>query len=244
MRSANISYRPRTRRPRTRVAREKADVKNQKVTIDDMGGEKARPPATTDTTVPIIYTKAVQALAECRDIDEANTFNNAAEALAAWAKIYKDDVAGREARQLKLHAYRRMGKLARQLYPNRGKKGGGRRPGPVAKLQEHGLSRHGANAANHLAKMGETDFETVVGQDRPPAPTSVERRIRQPGQLTKWKALQQKERTPFAAVTFTRTNDPTALAGSLDRDDVHAARQSTEALIRWLTAFNRALPKN
>jgi len=150
-----------------------------------------------DSELPVLYTEAVAALAECRNLDEAATFDDAAEALAAWSKIYNDDEAGRQARQLRLHAHRRMGQLAREIAPLKGRKGGGRQPGPVAKLREHGLSRHGAVAANHLAKMPEKGFLTLVDQDFPPAPTSVTRRIRDP---LKMSGLSQQEAERLAAM--------------------------------------------
>lgn len=130
--------------------------------------------------LPVIYEEAVAALKECRNLDEAVHFDDASEALAAWSRIYKDDEAGRQAKQLRLHAHRRMGQLAQEIAPHRGRKGGGRQPGPVAKLREHGLSRHRADAANHLAKMSGAGFRTLVDQEVPPAPTSVVRRIRDP----------------------------------------------------------------
>lgn len=138
-----------------------------------------------NTSIPVIYAEAVAALEACRNLHEAEYFDDAAEALAAWSKIYKDDEAGRQAKQLRLHAHRRMGQLARELAPLKGRKGGGRQPGPVAKLREHGLSRHRADAANHLAKMSGDGFKTLVDQDMPPAPTSVVRRIRDPLKMSR-----------------------------------------------------------
>jgi len=194
-----------------------------------------------DPVMPVAYTTAVKALAECCNLDEASTFVDSSEALAAWARIYKKNEAGRQARQLRLHAYRRMGQIARELAPVKPIPGGGRQAGPVAKLREHGLSRHGADAANHLGKMGDEDFDAVVNQDIPPAPTSVARRFREPSQLTAWRALQQRKGTPFACSTFVQKTDPATVAKTLSADERDVARRSTENMIRWLQAFNRAL---
>ena len=73
--------------------------------------------------VPVEYERACTALAECQTIDEAKYWDNKADALAAWAKIYNNDQAGLEAKRLKLHAYRRMGEIAREIIP-KGTSGG------------------------------------------------------------------------------------------------------------------------
>lgn len=135
------------------------------------------------TALPVSYTNAVKALTECRDLDEAKEFDDASEALAAWARIYNDDQVGRQAKQLRLHAHRRMGQLAREIAPVKPKKGGGRTGGPVAKLKEHGLTRHKAEASNHLGKMSDPEFQILVDADDPPAPTTVTRRFPKPLEL-------------------------------------------------------------
>lgn len=193
--------------------------------------------------MPVVYEEAVRSLKSCRQLDEAEAFINAAEALAVWAKIYRQDEAGRQAKQLKLHAHRRMGQLARELAPGRSKPGGGRYPGPVAKLQEYGLSRHQANAAHHMAKLPKKDFETLVNQDMPPAPTSAARRFRRAGSTTQWDLLRTNQRNPFACQTFIASTDAATVARSLNAGEVPVARKMAIDLMEWLDAFEQALPK-
>ena len=193
--------------------------------------------------MPVSYQKAVAELKRCKTLDGAKYFDNAAEALAVWASIYRNNEAGRQAKQLRLHAHRRMGQLARELAPGKPKKGGGRYPGPSAKLQEYGLSHHQANAATHLAKLGKRDFNKLVKQKSPPAPTSVTRRYRQPGTTTQWELLRQSQRNPFACYGFVQKNDPIEIAKALNKGEVDFARTITIALIEWLDRFEQALPK-
>src|SRR5208282_4621524 len=80
--------------------------------------------------VPVEYETAITALTECAHLDEAKYWDNKADALAAWAKIYHSDECARKAKMLKMHAYRRMGQLAGELRPKM----------PVRILQEQGLS--------------------------------------------------------------------------------------------------------
>jgi hypothetical protein len=193
--------------------------------------------------MPVVYTQAVAALAECCNLDEAKTFSDASEALSVWARVYKHDEAGRQAKQLRLHAHRRMGQLARQLAQGAPKKGGGRNPGPVAKLKEHGLTRHQADAANHLAKMSKGEFDTVVNQDVPPAPTSVVRRIRRPHEMSMFQSLRERPRTPLSCAVFIQNNDPAELAKLMSADEKRVASAQVRKLIDWLTEFDRALSK-
>lgn len=127
--------------------------------------------------IPVVYEEALMALAACREIDEAKTWNNAADALAAWAKIYHSDRAAREAKLLRLHAYRRMGELARELRP------GGHRvsdspsgkltvqlPGPRSLLMEKGLRSVEASAAIKISRVETPAFEEVTRRPRIPSP--------------------------------------------------------------------------
>lgn len=123
--------------------------------------------------VPVVYEEAVKALGECLTLDDAKHWDNKADALAAWAKIYHDDKVARQAKALKLHAYRRMGQLAEEMRPPYKAKRGhiGPEPGPRMLLQEHGLSHGKARAARALARMSDAKFTDILKHPR--APTSV-----------------------------------------------------------------------
>ena len=187
--------------------------------------------------MPASYADAVRALIRCQNIDEAKEFSDAADALAVWARIYKQNEAGRQAKQLRLHAFRRMGLLARELAPAKGRAGGGSQPGPVALLRKHGITRHQADAANHLAKITLGEFEQFVDQERPPAPTSVVRRFRRLDNLTPWRMLRERPRTPFSCAGYISNNDARELAQKLTPDERKVAAKMARNLIRWLRVF-------
>lgn len=193
--------------------------------------------------LPVAYREAIKALERCQDIDEAKEFIDQAEALAAWARIYKKNEAGKQARQLRLHAHRRMGELAIDLAPRKGTPTGGRTPGPVALLKSAGLSRHSADAANQLAKMPDDRFDLVVNQDVPPAPTSVVRRLRQPENLSALSQLKARQNTPFTCQRFISEHRPQELARMVSESEIADARRICEATVQWLQAFLRALPR-
>lgn len=119
---------------------------------------------------PILFSQAISTLAACRSIDEAKVWPDNADALAAWAKLYKDDQVGREARALKLHAYRRIGVLAGQIRPIRygGSKG---IQGPNSLLVEHGISKTKAVQMRRIALMPESKFSAIAKSAKPPSPS-------------------------------------------------------------------------
>jgi hypothetical protein len=202
--------------------------------------KQPKPPAIQDG-MPVVYAKAVAALIECQRLDEAKVFADAAEALSVWAKIYKQNQAGRQARQLRLHAHRRMGVLAKELAPRTPIAGGGSEPGPVALLIANGLTRHQADAAHHLAKLPIAEFGTFVNQEIPPAPTSIVRRFRRLSTLTPWSLLRERPRTPFACAGYVANNDPRQVAQKLTSEErVHAAKIARDVMA-WLREFEAAL---
>lgn len=78
--------------------------------------------------LPAEYRAACAAIAACSTINEGKYWSDKADALAAWGAIYKDDEVGRQARILKLYAFRRIGELARILRPQTAQKGFGKGP--------------------------------------------------------------------------------------------------------------------
>lgn len=120
-------------------------------------------------SMPMEYDRALQALAACTRIDEARTWDNKADALAAWARIYRNDRASELAKQLKLHAYRRMGQLAEELRPK-----APNQSGPRALLLAEGLSMPQASAARCLARMPAQKFDESLLT--PASPVTVAQR--------------------------------------------------------------------
>lgn len=123
--------------------------------------------------IPFEYESAVNALEACINIDEAKYWANKSDALAAWAKMYRDDKVGRQAKILKLKAYRRIGELAKEIRPQTISSNG--RRGKFAKgsgslLKEHGFTQLQRAQITKLANTAKAKFDEVVLLDRPPTP--------------------------------------------------------------------------
>lgn len=129
--------------------------------------------------IPICYETACSALSECLTIDDAQMWDAKADALAAWAKIYHDNDAARKARALKLHAYRRMGLLSRELTKTKPKyNANGPVPGARALLMDKGLKTHDADACMRLSRASEKAFSKAINSPKPPAPSSFMHKVR------------------------------------------------------------------
>lgn len=198
--------------------------------------------------VPVEYEEACKALAACVTLDEAKYWDNKADALAAWAKIYHDDKAGRNARALKLWAYRRIGELAAELQPGRKPgRGGGSSPGPTSLLMEKGFQRYEANAARRLARAPKAEVERLTSLPRPPAPTYLSE--------SGFKAAPYATGKPFAdhpswrrfwssCCSFEsaiRVLDPIEMARSVTK--AQKVRERIARAIEWLDTFEQHLPK-
>lgn len=196
--------------------------------------------------VPVEYESAVKALQACVTLDDAKIWADKSDALAAWAKIYRNDEAGIEARRLKLHAFRRMGELAREIRPKiTGLVGkGGTAPGSIALMVESGLSLHSANAAAAISKMPKRDFLRAVNAQKPCAPSSL---------LPKFSTkVSEAWRTIAGACggnsmlgfrSFCRGRDAETLARSLNSDEIDKARALVTDITEWLDEFEQNLPR-
>ncbi|MBA0084678.1 MAG: hypothetical protein HRJ53_06765 [Acidobacteria bacterium Pan2503] len=118
--------------------------------------------------VPVEYEAACKALAACRSIDDAKVWSDKADALAAWAKIYHDDKIEREAKMLKLHAYRQMAALAKEVKKSNG-------TAPVASLQAHGLPKWKADEVMAVGRATPEKYAAAIRQPNPPAPSFFKR---------------------------------------------------------------------
>jgi hypothetical protein len=180
--------------------------------------------------VPLQYETAIRALKACTSLDDARGWNDMADLAAAAAKIAGAHELERQARRVKLHAYRRMGQLAAQLRPQTVKGVGyrgvmGRLPGPMSLLKEHGLSNHHADAARFLAMMSEEEFQELLNE--PVAPTTVAARRRGQGG-PEWKSF---TRTATMLRACLRRYPPEALSATARR-----LGERQERALRDLTA--------
>ncbi len=190
-------------------------------------------------TVPVVYEEAVKQLALCRTLDEAKYFDNKADALAAWAKIYKDDSAGRQAKALKLHAYARMGALARELRPHKALIGGGSAPGPKSLLKDNGFSPNAAGAAIFLSRHPEV-LNKEVNASRPRSPTTVLiGDVRKGTHAWKKWAANNGGRNK---VSWLKSFDP-KLAAQMTKDEAKLAVKEIIKLQEWCDDFLRFAEK-
>jgi hypothetical protein len=210
--------------------------------------------------IPVEYEEACKRLVACQTLDEAKYWDNKADALAAWAKIYHNDQAGREARALKLWAYRRMGELAAELRPHRhmgtkpgeqvGKHGrGGSTPGPFSLLKEQGLTESQASAARRLARVPLETVKELVELPRPPSPGTVLRDMpgkpdqyhpNRFGTHPQWTGTWGPLKHAIAAVDKVSARE---LARSVEPRFASRVRERLSVLIDWLDEFEQAMPK-
>ena len=195
--------------------------------------------------VPVKYTAAVKALAECRNLNEAKYFSDKADALAAWAKIYQHDEAAIEAKRLKLHAFRRMGILAEEIQPTTQKqKGGkftdGRSPGSTALLMGMGLGRSAAGSISALGRMSDKKFNAAISSKRPRSPSYF--RSTHTGRSKAWQRLYASGHSIGKVMAFMGRTDPKELARGLTASEATKAKEMATEMIEWLDTFDQYLP--
>ncbi len=196
--------------------------------------------------VPIKYIEAIKALKACQTIDDANQWAGKAEALAAWAKIYKHDEAGKEARRLKLHAYRKMGLLAEALRPTTRK-----RKGASSLLSEHGLDQHKKRTILRLSRATPDEFASAVDAARGVAPTAEHFKGRgRPGGIQpsseaySWLFSHDSSMNLRSTISKLQHRIPRDVALSMRADECEKARAVALAFVDWFDELDRCLPKN
>lgn len=185
----------------------------------------------------VVYEQAVRAIRACRTIDEAKYWNDTAEALSAWARIYTDDRIMREARALKLHAYRRIGQLAdamRIAMPQGSGYGGikGKTPGSRSLLLEHGIRSTNAQYMITIGRMNQAAFDEATGREKPPSPSVLCSRELRSNPL--WAEVGNKISMLLCSA---KRVTPKHLAASLDKKQRQKARRMVAQAQRWLDAF-------
>lgn len=190
--------------------------------------------------VPVEYEAAVTALEACVALDEAKYWNNAADALAAWAKIHHSDEIVRKAKMLKLHAYRRMGQLAEELRPAGRKLSGegatkGSLPGPRSLLEEHGLTTAMAGAARVLARLPQRQFDAVLRN--PVSPVTVKQQLQD---NTLWRQVARQAQS-FRSVT--RRYTPPEVMATMTDDEVESAQRLFTEIVEWIDDVQQRIAK-
>lgn len=193
--------------------------------------------------LPVIYEQAIKALIACQTLDEALYWDNKADALAAWAKIYHNDQAAREARALKLHAYRRMGQLAAEIQP-----GGplpaprsGKSAGPLRALIEHGMKRGQATAARRLATSPRSEVDAAINSSHPPSPSRFLATASGGRGSQNYKLFLSGSAHGFRS--FCRKYAAAEFAAGMTADEAARLREFAIELSDWLDTFEQHLPK-
>lgn len=193
--------------------------------------------------VPVAYEEAVKALSECLSLDEAKYWDNKADALAAWAKIYRNDEALRKAKMLKLHAFRRMGSLATELRPTPKRAKGvgighvGAPPGPRSLLMEQGLSSSNADTAIWLDSVPKRKFAAML--NKPASPTTVRYREFQ-ASTDIWYRV-SREAISFRSTL--RRYTPAQVFKAMTAQELNNAYALATEISEWLDEFEQRLPK-
>jgi hypothetical protein len=200
-----------------------------------------------DAIVPAVFVEAMRALAACRTLDESKFWADKADALAAWAKIYKNDDAATEARRLKAHAYRRMCQLADDVasaVPAQ-PKGVGRPAAANTALTRAGLSKSQIKNVLRVGSIPADEFESLIKQPKPPSMTQLAQigiGLRTPGMLVSspaWRAMALYGRN-FR--TFCRANPAFELGKNIYSGEVTAAKALVKDIREWLDEYEASLP--
>lgn len=210
-----------------------------------------------DAILPVEYTAACRAVAACRTIDESKHWSDKADALAAWAKIYKNEQAAVEAKRLKLHAYRRMSVLADELQPKKQQLGphGGSKPGPRALLLGHGFSREVTKYIRRVGAIPQSTFDEMIRSPKPPGISAASEagvgHAKQHGRMKSSEAWRRLSIGHTAGgvnlrrfiTIFCRKNSAKELARSLNPGEVKAVRALLNEAQEWLDELEQYLPK-
>lgn len=191
--------------------------------------------------VPVQYEAALNALSECISLDDAKVWSDKADALAAWAKIYRSDDVNRKAKMLKLHAYRRMGQLASEIRPATTRN----KPGPNSVLLESGLNSAQSRAALQIARTSERTFKKVVNADEVPSPSTFYLQSRSPTSARDegWDCFAYGANSAMSFRSFCRRYPAARLARSIGREHAESARALATELTEWLDEFEQALSR-
>jgi hypothetical protein len=176
--------------------------------------------------VPVEYETALKALASCRAIDDAKYWSDKASALAAWAKIYHSRQVMREARLLKLHAYRHMALLATAIRDAAGK-------GRIRTiLEKEGLSVTEARQIDGVGRASVQEFQKAIESPRPPAPWAFSRG----GEVAELKPLRSMH-------TMAKQTLPHEIAQMIDGKAREVFCDMIDDITEWLDELQQRLQK-
>ena len=201
-----------------------------------------------DAVLPVSYVEGLKALAATRKIDEAKNWATAADALAAWARMYKNDLAAAEARRLKAHAYRRMSELsdelAQKLTPS------SKRKSPLSELKKVGLSGAMISRVRAVGKVPKDRFDELVKADHPAsiATLAMEGISAGDNKLAASEAYRVFSGGKYVRanarkflVEFCRKTSALKLARGIKKEEIPAVKKILQEIEDWIEEFKASL---
>lgn len=216
---------------------------------------------TTSAPLPVVYTNAIAALANCERVDECADWKNKAEAIASYARQSKDETLLHTAMRIKGRAVRRVGELLREIPEQPGKRtdlepkaGAGPRLETRANVAERvDMSPRQVKDALRVAAIPEKKFERAIEADKPATITELAKLGTKP-KAPSGEYLRGRDPRDFnaslhglAAVrNFARdaqSKDIAAIVRGTDDDGREKALVHIKAAMAWLTRLQAALEK-
>lgn len=204
----------------------------------------------SDAIVPLVFAEAIRAIAACRSIDEGKYWADKADALAAWAKVYKQDETAIEARRLKAHAFRRMSRLADDLAASVRDPHKTGRASPHVQLSKAGLSKSQITKIRQVGSVPEKRFNELVDGSNPPHIGKLAFH----GVGTKNKLASSEAWRKFAGGKyvqgnghkfrqFCRAHSAYELGRAISPNEVTVAKKFVQELRDWLDEFIESMPE-
>jgi hypothetical protein len=206
---------------------------------------------TADTQLPATYQAAQRALAECERVDECKNWADRAAALAAYARMAKNDNLRLLALRIQARAERRCGELLKQIQPAPGARTDlGTAPTRGDAADAAGLSERQRKTALRIANVPQAVFERAVESSSPPTITQLAERgtAARPIQPTPPippadpAEVSETHSALRAFVEFCGEHDAAGMAANSDPADAEPLRGYVAIIDAWLDRFVTNLP--
>lgn len=207
-------------------------------------------PSISAAKLPVVYTAAVNALAECSRIDECQQWADKAEALASYAKQANDESMRKMADRIQARAIRRCGELLKQVPVNhdrgnqhRQREGDHPQPTRTEVAEQAGLSEHQRKTAIRVANVRPDDFERQIESETPPTVTALAEQGKKPllnlGDSTPadFKLATAALATLRRFAEFADSTDPQRVAAGVQPSEAAKVRQHVATIDAWLDRF-------
>ena len=189
--------------------------------------------------LPVLYTKAVNALAECSSIDECLVWADKSKALASYAKQIEDKTLMNHATRIHARAIRGAGKLIEDIEPKHGANQNireGDRPNVTREsaATDAGMSSHQRKTALRVANVPESEFERQVESEKPPTVTMLAEQGIKPSAFRKSTEAVGHIRRFSKWIELQDSNE---IANGMFRHEVQPTLEQTDEIIEWLQSL-------